>query len=69
MDAPPRVIAMEDTPIMRKDVGPDRHPAVVGDWPELPLPLAPAERHRITALLILLALVGLVAMAVSFLAR
>ena len=54
---------------MRKDVGRDRHPVAVDDWPDLPLPVAPAERHRITGLLILLALVGLVAMAVSFLAR
>lgn len=54
---------------MRRDIGRDRHTATVGDWPDLPLPLAAAERHRITVLLILLALVGLVAMAVSFLER
>ena len=62
-----RVLAMEGHPIMLKELERDRHTAV--DWPDLPLPLAAAERNRIRALLILLALVGLVAMVVSFLAR
>jgi len=53
---------------MRNEVGREMHTADV-DWPDLPLPLAAAERNRIRALLILLALVGFVAMVVSFLAR
>ena len=53
---------------MLNEVGREMHTADV-DGPDLPLPLAAAERNRIGALLILLALVGLVAMVVSFLAR
>lgn len=55
-------------PIMLNQVGREMHTADV-DWPDPPLPLAAAERNRIGALLILLALMGLVAMVVSFLAR
>jgi len=54
---------------MLDKLGRERHSAAVVDWPDLPLPRAAAARHRIRALLILLALVGLVAMVVSFLAR
>jgi hypothetical protein len=54
---------------MPNEVGRERHTAAVVDWPDLPLPLAAAARHRIRATLILLALMGLVAMGVSFLAR
>jgi hypothetical protein len=54
---------------MLKELEQERHTAADVDWPDLPLPLAAAERNRIRALLILLALVGLVAMVVSFLAR
>jgi hypothetical protein len=53
---------------MLNEVGRERHTAA-DDWPDLPLPLAAAARHRIRATLILLALMGLVAMGVSFLAR
>jgi len=53
---------------MLNQVGREMHTADV-DWPDPPLPLAAAERNRIGALLILLALMGLVAMVVSFLAR
>ena len=53
---------------MLKEAERDRHEAVV-DWPDLPLPLATVARYRISATLILLATVGLVALVVSFLAR
>ena len=59
---------MEGHPIMLNEPGRERHTAVV-DWPDLPLPEAAAAQRRIRALLILLALAGLVAMVVSFLAR
>jgi len=54
---------------MLKELGHEKHTAADGDWPDLPLPEAAAAQHRIRALLILLALLGLVAMVVSFLAR
>jgi hypothetical protein len=38
------------------------------DWPAPLLPTAPAARRRISATLVLLALMGLVALVVSFLA-
>ena len=53
---------------MLKELGRETHTSAV-DWPDLPLPEAAAAQHRIRALLVLLALVGLVAMVVSFLAR
>ena len=53
---------------MLNQLGREMHTADV-DWPDLPLPEAAAAQNRIRALLILLALVGLVAMVVSFLAR
>jgi hypothetical protein len=57
---------MEGHPIMLKPLGRERHTEV--DWPDLPLPETAAAQRRIRALLILLALVGLVAMVVSYLA-
>jgi hypothetical protein len=54
---------------MLKEVERERHPESVVDWPDLPLPLAAAERHRIRALLAFMALVGLVALVVSFVTR
>jgi hypothetical protein len=54
---------------MLKDVSRPKHPSPEVDWPEPPLPLAAGERRRIGAVLILLALLGLIALVVSFLAR
>lgn len=54
---------------MLKEIERERHTESVVDWPDLPLPLTAAERHNVRALLILMALVGLVALVVSFVAR
>jgi hypothetical protein len=54
---------------MLKDVSRHRRPPPDGDWPEPPLPLAAGERRRIATVLILLALLGLIALVASFLAR
>ncbi len=54
---------------MLKEVERERHTESIVDWPDLPLPLTAAERHRIRALLIFIALVGFVALIVSFAAR
>ena len=54
---------------MLREVERDRHTESIVDWPDLPLPLTAAERHRVQALLIFIALVGLVALVVSFVAR
>jgi len=54
---------------MLKEVERERHTESMVDWPDLPLPLTAAERHRISALLIFIALVGLVALVVSLVAR
>jgi hypothetical protein len=53
---------------MLKEAEHERHTKSV-DWPDLPLPLTVAERRRIRALLAFMALVGLVALVVSFVAR
>lgn len=63
-----RVLAMEGHPLMLNDPWRERHTTKVVDWPDLPLPETAAAQRRIRALLILLALVGLVAMVVSYLA-
>jgi hypothetical protein len=54
---------------MLKEIERERHTESIVDWPDLPLPLTAAERHRVRALLISMALVGLVALVVSFVAR
>jgi hypothetical protein len=54
---------------MLKEVERERHPEPIVDWPDLPLPLTAAERHRVEALLIFMAVVGLVALVVSIMAR
>ncbi len=54
---------------MLKEVERERHTESIVDWPDLPLPLTAAERHRIRALLIFIALVGFVALVMSFVAR
>jgi hypothetical protein len=54
---------------MLKEDERERHTESIVDWPDLPLPLAVAERHRIRALLIFMALVGLAALVMSFVAR
>ena len=54
---------------MLKEVERERYTESIVDWPDLPLPLTAAERHRIRAFLIFMALVGLVALVVSFVAR
>jgi hypothetical protein len=54
---------------MLKEVERDRRTPSVVDWPDLPLPVVVAERHRIRNMLTLLALAGLLALVVSFLAR
>jgi hypothetical protein len=54
---------------MLKEVERERHTKSIVDWPDLPLPLTVAERQRVQVLLICMALVGLVALVVSFLAR
>ena len=51
---------------MLKEVERERHTESIVDWPDLPLPLTAAERHRVRALLIFMALMGLVALVVSF---
>ena len=53
---------------MLKEVERERHTESI-DWPDVPLPMTAAERHRVRALLIVMALVGLVALVVSFVAR
>jgi hypothetical protein len=55
-------------PLMLNDPWRERHTTKVVDWPDLPLPETAAAQRRIRTLLILLALVGLVAMVVSYLA-
>jgi hypothetical protein len=54
---------------MLKEVERERHTESIADWPDLPLPLTAAERHRVRALLMVMALAGLVALVVSFVAR
>ena len=54
---------------MLKDVSRSKHPSPQVDWPELPLPLGARERWRIGAVLILLAILGFIALVVSFLVR
>ena len=54
---------------MLKEVERERHTESIVVWPDLPLPLTAVEGHRIGALLIFMALVGLVALVVSFVAR
>ncbi len=54
---------------MLKEVERERHTESIVDWPDLPLPLTASERRRIRALLILMALVGLVALVVSSVTR
>ena len=54
---------------MLKEVARERHTESIVDWPDLPLPLTAAERHRVRALLIFMALMGLVALVVSFVVR
>jgi len=54
---------------MLKEVECERHTESIVNWPDLPLPLTAAERHRIRALLVFVALVGLVALVVSLVAR
>jgi hypothetical protein len=54
---------------MLKEVERERQNESIVDWPDLPLPLTASERQRIRALLILMALVGLVALVVSFVTR
>ena len=56
-------------PIMLKEVERERHTKSIVHWPDLPLPLTAAERHRVSALLICMALAGLVALVVSFVSR
>jgi hypothetical protein len=46
-----------------------RRKVTVGDWPDRQLPASAAETQRIRMKLIVLALVGLVALVVSLLAR
>ena len=46
-----------------------RRKLTMGDWPDRQLPASAAETQRIRTRLIVLALVGLVALVVSFLAR
>ena len=53
---------------MLNDPWRERHTTKVVDWPDLPLPETAAAQRRIRALLTLLALLGLVAMVVSYLA-
>jgi hypothetical protein len=59
---------MEGHPFMLNNPWRVRHTTKVVDWPDLPLPETAAAQRRISALLILLAVVGLVAMVVSYLA-
>jgi hypothetical protein len=54
---------------MLKEVERERHTESIVDWPDLPLPLTATERHRVRALLIFMALMGLVALVVSSVAR
>jgi len=54
---------------MLKEVERERHTGSIVDWPDVPLPMTAAERHRVRALLIFMALMGLVALVVSFVAR
>jgi hypothetical protein len=54
---------------MLKEVERERHTESIVDWPDLPLPLTANERHRVRALLIFMALMGLVALVVSSVAR
>ena len=54
---------------MLREVERARHTESIGDWPDLPLPLTTSERRRIRALLSFMALVGLVALVVSFVTR
>ena len=54
---------------MLKEVERERHTESIVDWPDVPLPLTGAERHRVSALLIFMALVGLIALVVSLVAR
>jgi hypothetical protein len=54
---------------MLKELGREMRAVAVGEWPDPPLPVSAGARRRVAATLVLLALAGLAAYVVSFLAE